>query len=264
DPARIVKLALAEALSAEELDLPAAAVRVQSEVPVGAGFGSSASVAVAVGAALRMLLDGELRLEAIERIAREVERREHGRPSGVDHSTVLHGGVLWMERSPGGDLVQRRLAGLESALDGFAVFDSGRPTETTGEMVEAVRRRFAGRPEQLEAILDAMERDVRALGDWLGEERREPRLLVELLRDFERRLEALQVVPPALRELVRRVEAAGGAAKISGAGALSGTAAGSLLVYHPERPPGSLSCLAGLRALEADLGVSGVEIEEAA
>ncbi|MDX1644971.1 MAG: hypothetical protein R3244_11500, partial [Thermoanaerobaculia bacterium] len=38
DPARIVKLALAEALSAEELDLPATAVRVQSEVPVGAGF----------------------------------------------------------------------------------------------------------------------------------------------------------------------------------------------------------------------------------
>jgi mevalonate kinase len=47
-------------------------------------------------------------------------------------------------------------------------------------------------------------------------------------------LEELGTVPPEVRALVRRIEAVGGAAKISGAGSLAGPGAGSLLVYDPD------------------------------
>lgn len=263
DPARVVKLALAESLGEGDLP-PSMSVRVRSNLPVGAGFGSSASVAVSVAAALRMLLEGELDPATVEAIALEVERREHGRPSGIDHGTVLYGGVQWMERARRDLLNRELLVGVAPALEDLAVFDSGRPAESTGEMVDSVRRRFAGRAERLEAILDAMESDVRQLREWLESGCRDGEVLVELLRDFEGRLELLGVVPQSVRELVRQVEAAGGAAKISGAGALSGSSAGALLVYHPHRPPRSLSALSALRPLEAALGVAGVEVEETA
>ena len=53
-------------------------------------------------------------------------------------------------------------------------------------------------------------------------------------------------------------------AKISGAGALSGSAAGSLLVYHPE--PAEIdgwSFLDELERLDVRLGAAGVRVEEA-
>ena len=68
----------------------------------------------------------------------------------------------------------------------------------------------------------------------LERERPDAREAVEPIREAEARLEELGVVPGAVRELVRRVEGEGGAAKVSGAGSARGPAAGSLLVYHPE------------------------------
>ena len=63
--------------------------------------------------------------------------------------------------------------------------------------------------------------------------------------------------------LVRQVEAAGGVAKISGAGSLSGPGAGSLLVYHHD--PESLdhlACLASLKEIRAPLGAQGVREDD--
>ena len=83
-----------------------------------------------------------------------------------------------------------------------------------------------------------------------------------LIREFEACLEDLGVVPEAVRETVRRVEDRGGAAKISGAGALTGRGAGSLLVYHPE--PEEIdrwSFLQELTRLDVRLGAAGFRVE---
>ncbi|HSN85918.1 MAG TPA: hypothetical protein VL025_04125, partial [Thermoanaerobaculia bacterium] len=88
-------------------------------------------------------------------------------------------------------------------------------------------------------LLDRMEAATRAFRDLLqgkhpdGET--DPDRALHLIRDHEACLEGLGVVPEQVRNLVRQVEDEGGAAKISGAGALSGPGAGSLLVYHPDR-----------------------------
>lgn len=237
DPAHVVKIALGEAAEAlgGAADLAGALLRIESALPIGSGFGSSAATATAVVAAvLAFAGDGDPDPERITRLALEVERRQHGFPSGVDGATVLEGGILWARRRDSGELEIERIAVRSSLLRRLRVYDTGTPAEPTGAVVAAVRALRERDLERHERILDRMEAATRALRAELEGGDGDPDQPLHLIREHEACLEDLGVVPGEVRALVRQVEAAGGAAKISGAGSLSGSGAGSLLVYHPD------------------------------
>ncbi len=271
DPAGLVKVAVAEAMrslgrSANSGPLPGLRVAVKSELPVGSGFGSSASVAVAVGAALLGSLSSEPELfaddERIAAIALEAERRQHGQPSGVDHTAVIRGGFLSVIRED--DLLRASdLPRPEWFRRAIRVYDTGPPAETTGEVVAAVRNLRNREPRGFAETLDAMDSATRVFQATLGEKEPPWPTLLDAVRRFERCLEALEVVPPPVVQVVRRVEAAGGAAKISGAGSLSGSTAGSLIVLWPPgaRAEADLDTILGdFRLLAARLGADGLEL----
>jgi len=260
DPAHVVKVALAETVRDLEVAPGGVVVHVRSELPVGAGFGSSASVGVATIGACAMHLTGQVEPARVGRVALEVERRQHGRPSGADHATVLFGGVQWFERGREGQLVQRALRFDRRLLGRLRVFHTGRPVESTGELVEAVRQRFAERPGELQEVLGALEADTRGLRETLVGDAEEGHGVAELLTRYERGLERLGVVPAAVRESIRAFERAGGAAKISGAGALSGSAAGALLAYSVADET-SLEALSDYERRDVLLGAPGLELE---
>lgn len=240
DPAHVVKIALGEA--AESLGLPdpeGACLRIESALPIGSGFGSSAAAATAVVAAVLAFAriesgDGEPDPERINRLALEVERRQHGFPSGVDGATVLQGGVLWARRLESGELAVERIEVRSSLLHRLRVYDTGTPAEPTGAVVAAVRALRERDLARHERTLGRMEAATRALRAELEGGDGDPDQPLHLIREHEACLEDLGVVPGDVRALVRQVESAGGAAKISGAGSLSGSGAGSLLVYHPD------------------------------
>lgn len=263
DPAHLVKVALGEAaLYLDDAEPPPVDVRLDSEIPLGAGFGSSAAAAVATVDAYLALRGTSLAPEELHRLTLEVERRQHGLPSGVDNATVIHGGLVWAKKEPSGRLTVTPLAARPPILEAIRVFHSGPPAETTGAVVAAVRRRKQGDPERYEPVFDRMEAATRELRRELERERASPARLVELVRGFEGCLEEIGVVPEPVREVVRAVERRGGAAKISGAGALTGRGAGALLVVHPE--PGVIdgwSFLGGLERLDLRLGAEGVRRE---
>jgi mevalonate kinase len=237
DPAHVVKVALGEAGGKDGLHL-----RVDSELPIGSGFGSSAATATAVIAGCLLYHGREAEPAVIETLALEVERRQHGLPSGVDGATVLYGGVLWARRPPdeGGKkgLQREKIATRSPLLDRLRVYDTGTPAEPTGAVVAAVRELRDRDPAGVEALLDRMEAvtcDFRAeLEKGRDGEAEDPDHTLHLIRDHEVCLEGLGVVPEEARAVIRRVESEGGAAKISGAGSLRGPGAGSLLVYHPD------------------------------
>ncbi len=264
DPAHLVKVALSEAADLKgDSDPPGIELSLRSEIPIGAGFGSSAAVGVAVAAAYLRLRGADVETAALERLALEIDRRQHGAPSGVDTATVIRGGLVWATRDADGRVSATPVAARSPQLANVRIFNTGEPAESTGAVVAAVRARRDADPERFEGLLERMEVATRVLRLKLESTDETPApSLLEPIREFQACLEALGVVPPRIREIVREVERGGGAAKISGAGALSGDGAGSLLVYHPE--PAAIdgwTFLGGLERLGVELGAEGARVE---
>ena len=265
DPAHLIKVALGEVAVVLGEVPPPVAVKISSELPIGSGFGSSASLAVGLVASLLRFLGADQGLEQIDRIALEIERRQHGQPSGVDHRTVLVGGLLWACRGSDGELSVKPLDARSRTLSRLAVFDSGESSESTGVVVAAVSRRRERQPERFGELLDRMESDVREFAALLPDDAAPADRLRALIRDYEACLEDLGVVPEEVRCAIRRVEALGGAAKISGAGSLTGPGAGCLLVYPAPGTEGRVEeALRPFVKHRCELGVEGLRFEEQA
>ena len=238
-------------------------LHIDSEIPSGSGFGSSAALAVAVVTACRRAWDDDITLEEIGRLAVSVERHQHGKASGVDVQAVLRGGVLLCRRVDDDLLEHEELPEAGKRLDAFRLFHSGTPNETTGEMVAAVRHlldREPARVREVFATIDATTREGCA-----ALSRGDDAAYVPIVRRAEAALEALGVVPRKVREAIRAIEAAGGAAKISGAGGLTGAGAGLVLVAHPDPAwHARFSEPAGWTAHRVRLGAEGLRTEVAA
>lgn len=263
DPAHVVKAALGEAVGLLGEPDGGLSLRIDSDLPVGSGFGSSAATAVAVLAGAFSWMGAPVDLGLVERLALEVERRQHGNPSGVDGAAILRGGVLWAHRGPSG-LEIETVRVRSPLLARLRVYDTGMPPEATGAVVAAVRARREADPAGIEAVLDRIAAATVAFREELERQEEDRDRALHLLCQAQVCLEALGVVPEEVRSAVRQIEAAGGAAKISGAGSLAGPGAGSLLVYHPD--PGKLQRCTMLKSFPfhaVHLGAPGFR-EEAA
>jgi len=270
DPAHLVKVALGE-LAADRggpAGLPALDLAVSSEIPIGSGFGSSAALAVAIPAAALAALGGEPSVELLARLGLEIERRQHGTPSGADHNAVLRGGVVRVEPAGGGGVSVQPLHPLPAVLERLSVYDTGAPAESTGEVVAAVRAlrdreplAFEDRLRRMGEAVDTIAVELTGGASSQSSAERGVERLGHAIRAFERCLEELGVVPPSLSAWIRRIESRGAAAKVCGAGALSEGGAGSLLVYRGPACGRLARELAGIAHYPVALGVQGLTVE---
>lgn len=195
-------------------------LRTHSELPLGAGMGSSAAIIAATMVLYEHLLNQPQSLaERFARI-RFCERLQHGKGSAIDAAAVTYGGVqVLREQQP---------QALDVQLPHYYWLLTGIPQSSTGECVAAVRERF-GREEALwQAFGDCTLALQAALQRQDGAE------MAAAIRENQRLLQHIGVVPAASADLIAALEAAGAAAKISGAGSIRGDAGGMLLIYHED------------------------------
>lgn len=240
--------------------LPGAALRIDSAIPAGAGCGSSAATAAAVAAALSRASGVSLDPGELRRTALAVERQQHGRPSGVDVEAVMRGGVVWCRG--GSDGAGDDLPVDPAGLSGLRLFQSGLPGETTGDMVALVRRLEKRDPLRVRDALAEIDGATYVARDALRDGTLDR--LAEALRSAERALESLGVVPDDVARTIRRVEAAGGAAKISGAGGVTGGAGLVLVVFADPDGHRRFEPPATWQPLAAGLAAPGLRVEVAA
>jgi len=262
-PDRLVRLALGETLHrCPDVSRRGVTINVSSKLPLGSGFGSSAALAAGVSGAYLRLQGRKADPVIVHDVSQEVERRQHGTPSGVDHNAVIRGGLLWAHRDDGGNLLLEPIQSRSPLLSCLRIFHSGNPAESTGVLVAAVRDRVHRTGRRLKRTLDRIDTATRDLRALLLRQDGEPTRLIDVIRTAEAALEELGVVPEPIRRIIRKIEEAGGAAKISGAGALSGDGGGSILVYHPD--PDRISrweFLHGWLPLPVRLGTDGLRSE---
>ncbi|MEM2896735.1 MAG: mevalonate kinase [Candidatus Bathyarchaeia archaeon] len=76
-------------------------IRIESFIPTGVGLGSSAAVSVATIAAISRLFNVNLSRREVYELAFIPEKEVHGKPSGIDQTTSIYGGIISFKPNKG-------------------------------------------------------------------------------------------------------------------------------------------------------------------
>lgn len=196
-------------------------IKLKSNLPVGSGLGSSAAAVLSEIRAVGHYLRVDLKPEWAYEFSLEAEKLQHGHPSGVDSYISLNGGCATFENGEAKSVPLPRMQ--------MFLIETGSPDATTGECVVQVKQQFENDMiwNDFEAVTREVETAARENND---------ALMRSLLRENHRLLCRIGVVPRKVQQFVDDVEAAGGAAKICGAGSTRGDNGGVVLVLADFMP----------------------------
>ncbi len=242
-------------------------VVTHSRVPAGSGLGGSSALAVAIAAAAAAALGRELGPDDIWPLTRDAEARAIAVPTGTqDYHPAIRGGALALHLEAG-----------TTRLERLAV-DPARIEESLF-LIDAGATRFSGinNWDVLKGQIDGDERVRESLATIAGVARQVREALLagrfdELIGLLDEEWQARRCLAPAwttpeIDHIASVVKAAGGAAKVCGAGG-----GGVVAVWAPpgERGPGRREAVraaaqeAGLRVFPARVDLRGLDVEEAA
>ncbi len=242
-------------------EIPSYKLEISSNIPIGCGLGSSAAISVAYFGAMLLFLGQHWDLGKINALAYKAEKVFHGNPSGGDNATVCFGGLVWFQKVNADKKIIKQLPFSipENLSKNFVLINTGKPVESTGEMVGGVRLLSEEKPEVVEKFLTQQEHVTKELLNVIknGDEKN----FIRIIKEGEKNLERIGVVSAFVSSIIREIENAGGAAKISGGGGKTkGT--GMLLAYH--KNPDVIKKIAEEKKLsyfQIKLGVEGLRRE---
>lgn len=196
-------------------------IQTQSNIPIGCGMGSSAATILSELRAIGHYFRVEFRPDWVMKYSLEAEKLQHGNPSGVDSYISLHGGCALFQNGQARSVPLPRFS--------MYLVHTGVPMTTTGECVVRVGERFKHDLiwNDFESVTLEMEQALRS---------NDLAAVQNLVRENNKLLVKIGVVPEKVQQFIADVEAWGGAAKICGAGSIAGDQAGVVLVFASEPP----------------------------
>lgn len=240
--------------------IPPFSLSIESQIPFGYHLGSSAALAVAVVGAVVYFSKKLWNPMEINRLAYEVEKKQHTNPSGGDNTAVTFGGFLWY---------RKELEFLKSlwqlpfrppaSVAHFFLIKTEKPQETTGEMVDMVHAHYAMHTDQFERIFDENEKQTRRITAALKEGNEA--VVMDAMKKGEKTLEDMGVVNENIALFIHTIEKQGGAAKILGGGGKA-HGVGFLLCYHHDPKQVEFLCQPLGYSIESIiLGEEGVRLD---
>lgn len=242
-------------------EVPIYKIKITSDIPIGYHLGSSAALGAALVGAFCYLLKGVWNPSLTNQLAYESEKYIHINSSGVDPAAVVSGGLIWYRKELE---FLRSIWQLpfkpDATLNHFFLINTGRPKESTGEMVAELSSRVKAQMSKFEKIFNENERQTKRVAVALKEGNEKE--LIDAIRVGERTLEAMGVVSQKIIPLIRKIEDLGGAAKILGGGGRAG-GVGYLLCYHHDPQKVEALCKPyGYSIERIALGEEGVRLEK--
>lgn len=185
-------------------------LRRSSSLYEGSGLGSSAALITAILKGLKIKKN-------LYEVARSIENYQHGQSSGVDICVALEARFIKYRQGQQKYLIRN--------LPQLSMLHTGKPLSNTGQSVTLAQKNMT------QSILNSYPQKAIIGALQSGSEKK----WLTALKLSHRWLCDIGVVPQKVVDFIAEVEALGGAAKISGAGAVLGDAAGALIAWpHPE------------------------------
>ncbi len=196
-------------------------LQFKSNIPRGRGLGSSAALSTASAAAVGHLLIGKpLEPSLINNIAYAIEKKFHENPSGVDVSASCFGGLIYYRKE---FEFLKTVSALNFKLpkqfeDHLYLIDSGKPVESTKEMVRMVGKAYNQNAADIERNLMNMEKVTKKMV--LSIVKEDKLLFSQCIAENEIILENLGIVSSSTKELLQQLTQFG-LGKVTGAGGRS-------------------------------------------
>lgn len=258
NPQNFVKIALGETLLSLKSDLKDVVITIKSDVPQGANFGGSASVAASICGSLFTYFKKDLDKEKINALVYQIERIAHGNPSGGDNTVIVYGGLLWFRKETEFLKLFQNLEFRDSPK--FLIVNSGKPEESTAEMVTKVAKLFHSRPKYTETIFNQMENFKKEY--LLALRKNDLAEMIRVTRQDVRFLAKLGVVSDQTKKIISDLEELGAGVSVSG-GAGKKKGSGALIVLSKDYKPIKEYCTKNkLEFFDVEFQTEGIRVEK--
>jgi len=199
-------------------------IQIQSKIPSGKGLGSSASIIISLLHSLFVHHQQPIIEEDLLTLAQKIESFQHGQSSGLDTTTIFKGGLIrFQQGKPIEPLAMQNFHGW--------LIDTGKPQSTTGQVVSHVHKHFHHHHLIWQAFktasiqIEQAWQSANAIG------------LKEAITENEQLLENIGVVPQRVQAFIKRINRLPNkAAKLCGAGSITGNQAGVILCLSHQPP----------------------------